>query len=208
MALPTRPLAIQTACTTARSIALEVDGNNTGNKSLDTLGDTAFGGASAPHAMSEFEGFSSGSDATLNTYCVIGSDGSTSVRRCACVIYNPALAATQTWCLCSNWGLYAYADGNADTCTCFEIICNGAIKRSCSVNILGGGTTQNCSGFFSFGPIDNNDVVCYVLCMGSSSGGYSSYGNGSLCMHVSFGNVNGSVILGSPKGITAYSEDI
>ena len=56
MALPdSGSLSLKTAAGEGRSIAQEVDGNTTGNKSLTTLSVTA--GKSAPHAMSEFYGY-------------------------------------------------------------------------------------------------------------------------------------------------------
>lgn len=55
MALPTSGnLSIKTAAGTIRSIALEVDGNTTGSKSLVSLSNSA--GKSAPHGMREFYG--------------------------------------------------------------------------------------------------------------------------------------------------------
>lgn len=48
-------LSIKTAAGSGRSIAEEVDGNTTGNKSLTTLSNTA--GFSTPHGMLEFYGY-------------------------------------------------------------------------------------------------------------------------------------------------------
>lgn len=52
-------LSIKTAAGAGRSIAQEVDGNTTGDKSLTTLSTTA--GFSAPHSILEFRGYPSGS---------------------------------------------------------------------------------------------------------------------------------------------------
>lgn len=59
MALPTSGnLSIKAAAGTSRSIALEVDGNNTGSKSLNSLGVTA-GVSAGGTSMLEFYGYSS-----------------------------------------------------------------------------------------------------------------------------------------------------
>lgn len=58
MALPTSgSLSIKGAAGAGRSISQEVDGNETGNKSLTTLSTTA--GKTASHSMLEFYGYSS-----------------------------------------------------------------------------------------------------------------------------------------------------
>jgi hypothetical protein len=58
MALPTSgSLSIKSAAGAGRSISQEVDGNETGNKSLTTLSETA--GKTAPHGALEFYGYSS-----------------------------------------------------------------------------------------------------------------------------------------------------
>lgn len=58
MALPTTgSLSIKGAAGAGRSISQEVDGNETGNKSLTTLSTTA--GKTANHSMLEFYGYSS-----------------------------------------------------------------------------------------------------------------------------------------------------
>lgn len=58
MALPTSgSLSIKGAAGAGRSISQEVDGNETGNKSLSTLSTTA--GKTANHSMLEFYGYSS-----------------------------------------------------------------------------------------------------------------------------------------------------
>lgn len=70
MALPTTgSLSLKAAAGTTRSIANEVDGNLTGNKSLSSLSVSA--GKSAPHSMLEFYGYTSVS----NSLSVCGIDG-------------------------------------------------------------------------------------------------------------------------------------
>ena len=60
MALPSSgSLSIKRAAGVTRSISLEVDGNETGNKSLNTLGITAGLDASGGTTMLEFYGYSS-----------------------------------------------------------------------------------------------------------------------------------------------------
>jgi hypothetical protein len=90
MALPTRPLSIKDACTTARSIAQEVDGNLTGDKTLWTLGTTA-GKTSGGVYMSEFEGYASTKTVCYCTYFASGGCGGTGpVNDCSCLVVNSA----------------------------------------------------------------------------------------------------------------------
>ena len=205
MALPTSgALALMDTCTTARSIAREVYGNVTPPKTLCATSVEA--GKSAPHSELEFYGFSSGSDATLCNYFNCGYSGGVNHGRCSCIIYSPALGASQTWCLCTSIDQYAYSGGNGDARSCVRIFCNGTAVFSRGLSSLGGsGTCCNTEFFNEF--IDSNDTIVYMVC------GYANYDTGpgisrtDVCMHVSFGNVNGTVILGTPKEVVACATD-
>lgn len=192
MALPTRPLAIKDACGTTRSIAREVDGNVTGDKSLNTLGVTA-GLSAGGTFMSEFEGFSSGIDLCVCTYSTIGSAFTPSHCKFSCFTYNPAMAAGQTWCACICWKAYA-GSGGGRGCQCVFVRCNGITTMNCYVTQFSVGYT-NCFGTTSVGPIDNNDTVCMVTCStGVCILGYG-YASGQMFVYESFANVNGNVNL-------------
>jgi len=200
MALPTRPLAILDAEGTTRSIAREVDGNVTTPKQLLTLGDTAFGSGARPHAMSEFEGFSSGSELGINCYSTLGSQFTCCHCVFSCLTYDPALEASQTWCACICWKAYATAEGSFSRgYQTVRVACNGVTTMSCVVNRTTVGYT-NCFGTTVVGPIDSNDNVCLITCSrgvyGAGSGGYG-YASGQLYVYCSFGNTNGNVNLGA-----------
>jgi len=154
MALPTRPLAILDACGTTRSIAREVDGNATGPKTLETLGDTAFGAGA--HAMSDFEGFSNNKIISYDTYYRFGSCGQPgNVINCSCLVSNPSMVLgdgfTATFCYCLNNQENPFG---GIACACFTLRCNNVIIAQCfktTVGVLQG--TANVTG------IDYNDVV-------------------------------------------------
>jgi len=78
MALPTSgSLSIKATAGTDRSIACEIDGDITGNKSLLALGNSAFGSSEQPHSMSEFYGYSSKSLTLSTTGLIFMSSPST-----------------------------------------------------------------------------------------------------------------------------------
>ena len=198
------PLAILDTSGTASSIARFTSGNATPPKLLKTLGIAE--GQSAPYCMRSWVGCVAGSTATLNNYFNCGYSGGVNHGRCSCIIYSPALGGTQTWCLCTSIDQYAYSGGNGDARSCVRIFCNGTAVFSRGLSSLGGsGTCCNTEFFNEF--IDSNDTIVYMVC------GYANYDTGpgisrtDVCMHVSFGNVNGTVILGTPKEVVACATD-
>ena len=127
MALPSRPLAIMDATGTTRSIARAVDGNVTGDKSLETLGDSAFGAGA--HAMSDFEGYSGAKELRYCRFASAGSCGSSGpVTVCDCVYSTPAMVLGDgfdaTFC-------YILNNTSCTPRTCAEIRCNDLIVFSC-----------------------------------------------------------------------------
>jgi hypothetical protein len=162
MALPSRPLAILDAQGASRSIAREVDGNATAPKSLDTLGDTAFGGGSAPHAMSEFEGYSAAKDVCMCTFFFGGSCGSPFAANCSCLVVDPLMVSGDRFDANINWLLKN--DSVSVGYSCIIIRCNGSIIMNCSNTAVG-----CCNGTYVAQDIDFNDTLTSTVCAGASS---------------------------------------
>jgi hypothetical protein len=159
MALPTRPLAILDACGTTRSIARCVDGNATPPKSLDTLGDTAFGTGAAPHAMSDFEGYSPVVSKCVSyvTYFNSGGCGSPGpVINCSCLSTTPSMVIGDRYDagICYTLGFLAAGSG----CACMTIRCNGLFLTSCNRTFTGCYT-----GVYTAQDIDYNDLLTVCI---------------------------------------------
>lgn len=74
MSLPTTgSLSLKGAAGTGRSVSMDVDGNETGNKSLTTVSTTA--GKTANHSMLEFYGFAWGVPPTPTTVTATDAGG-------------------------------------------------------------------------------------------------------------------------------------
>jgi len=189
MALPNRPLSIKDACTTARSIAQEVDGNITGDKSLCALGVTA--GITTPdYAMSEFEGYSSSKSVSYYRMSSAGACGSPGpVTVCSCLLNSPVMTSGEQYDACICWILNIPSDTNVSTRSCVNIKCNGTIVMQC-VN-----TSQTlCSGLYNVATVDYNDAI--TMCVYALAGGLGSVACGYSCLHA-LTNMTGSFVVSS-----------
>ena len=189
------PLAILDSAGTASSIARFTTGNATPPKNLVALGVAE--GQTAPYAISNWVGCEDANVVSVCCYSIIGSDFSCCSCKFSCLVYNPALGASQTWCACFCWRAYVGTGGSGDrACQCVRIVCNGINKMNCYVTSVGGGY-QNCLGSVVFGPIDSNDTVCLITCSTGFFGGSYGYARGDISVYCSFGNLGGNVALSS-----------
>lgn len=195
------PLSILDASGTAKSIARFTDGNATPPKTLKTLGGTE--GNTPPVLMSDWVGCVDANTVTTSQFFNSGQY-SGNARRCSCFVYSPSLAAGQTWCVCNCWDAFSCTGSGGFATNCFRILCNGIAKSSCYVTNSFG--LKCCSGTNSF-LIDSNDVVVYVACTTGTLGSTPpTISRTQVCIHASFGNVNGTVTLGSPKCVAACTQ--
>lgn len=193
------PLAILNEAGSNTSIARFTSGNVTPPKTLRTLGDSEFGSGARPHAMSEWVGLTDANNASVCCYSTVGSTFSCCDCKYGCMIYDPALGGTQTYCGCFCWCIEVSRQTSGIACHCLYMRCNGVTKMNCYLTRSSNGATI-CSGFVNIGPIDSNDTVCLVSFARSTYGGGGgyAYSAGMACLHAVFGNVNGTVAPASP----------
>lgn len=126
MGLPTSGnLSIKDGAGTTRSIAREVDGNVTGDKSLTTLSITA--SKTAPHSMLEFYGYCAATTKCigLHEYYTAGSQGSPCRRAYYCLCSVPDYEAGDSATVCVCYCLTNFANSSSMInyscyCTCFS----------------------------------------------------------------------------------------
>jgi hypothetical protein len=156
-------------------------------------------GQTAPYAISNWVGCEDANVVSVCCYSTLGSNFSCCSCKFSCLVYSPALGASQTWCACFCWKAYVAAEGTGSRgYSCVYIRCNGVNKMTCYVTQTTPGF-KNCFGNTVFGPIDSNDTVCLVTLSRGVYGGSGGYGyaRGDVCVYCSFGNVGGSVALTS-----------
>lgn len=134
------------------SIAMVVDGNISGSKSLSTLSVKA--GKTAPHAMTEFYGFDG--MICVDLYCLssIGFDGSSNyVCKRHCLTYSKTRNSPECYCV-SLLGDLCVSDQAVGSFARIDICCNGTrVFCKCIIPIM----VCLVSGY-SF-VVDYNDVV-------------------------------------------------
>jgi hypothetical protein len=182
MALPSSgTLSIKGTAGATRSIACCVDGNITGDKTLRTLGDTAFGSGARPHAMSDFYGYNPTTDIDVCLVCYynLGSDGSPNICRRVCLCFDPALSGSESvdvtlcYCLCNQSSTFmanslscartCYDDNTLDTCTnsALNQVCNGTV--TCTYDSGNGGAKICMRGCTSnVGPPELSCAISFV----------------------------------------------
>lgn len=172
-------LSILGTAGTNRSIACEVDGNVTPPKSLCSLSVSA--GKTAPHAMTEFYGYS-------NYKCIeFNNLSGTPTESYDEIISSPSMSAGECYNISLSWSLCTVGSkSNA----CVYVYCNGTTKYSCAAT-----SDQSCSGTFSTFTIDDNDNVCTCI--------HACKGLGGTCARASISistvtGVVGSFCKGSP----------
>lgn len=106
------------------SIAMAVDGDITGSKSLSTLSVKA--GKTAPHAMTEFYGFDGMICVDLYRYSSLGTDGSSSyVCKEHCLIYSKTRNSPECYCV-SLFGDLCTANQASGSFARIDICCNSS----------------------------------------------------------------------------------
>lgn len=135
------------------SIAMAVDGNITGSKSLSTLSTTA--GKSAPHSMIEFYGYGTAVQKCvniLNLTCVGQNLANAYATGCLCT--DPAMSAGEFYCPTINW--YLHNDLTCGSIAAFCVLRNTVCFCGCGI-----GPGSDCSGSISF-CVPYGDAI--VLC--------------------------------------------
>lgn len=189
MALPASgSLGIKDVATNARSIAQEVDGNVTGTKTLETLGDTAFGAGA--HSMLDFYGYSNAKTVCYTRYASGGACGSSGpVYVCSCLANSPAMVLGDRYDASIQW-LLKIDTGSIQSQMC--ITCNGALLTQCARSIVG--TT---SGTYIVQDVDYNDIIRMKVC--ATAFGPSSVGCACTCLSALSDFVQSSFVTGTPK---------
>jgi len=149
MAMPASgSIAIISAPQTCGSICAAV---GLASGSLSALSVAA--GKTAPHAMSEFYGYSPAKDVNFTQYYYNGGDGGTLSCSCTCTITSSAMAVGECYCLCTGWNLCVNFF-NGSGYACIQITCNGVQVMCCCINSVG-----YCANGTFLRTVDYNDVI-------------------------------------------------
>lgn len=130
----------------------------------------------------------------INVTCIGGINLPSDTNQCGQLIPTTPMTSGQCYTGSFNWFMNKLATAHPVTMS-VQLLCNTDILYSCNVESK---NLCNCSGSWSGLNIDNNDVVCLVSCVVSSSIDYS--GEAGVDLTNIIDNV-GDFNIGSPTGV-------